>query len=505
MSAAAADDRGRVFMCYRRDDAAYPAGWLFERLASHLGRDKIFHDVDSIELGDDFAEVISRAVGSCDVLLVLIGNQWLTVTDPAGRRRLDDPSDFVRLEIEAALARNVLVIPVLVGGARMPQIGELPASLARLARRQALELSPVRFESDTARLLKVLDKTLQEVLAPPPSPLRPASGSARPFASSVRSGQAGTPAAAQPGPGQPRRPAGQRFRTKPGLTSRGTGRPARRPRFAVIALAGGIIAAAIAIPLALATSGSPPAAGLSGAATGLSGLLTGTMTAALGDPGSEGVTSVAFGPGGTLAVGDADGSTYLWDTATRTITATLTDPGSSPLVNSVAFGPGGTLAAGDSNGSTYLWNIATRSITATLHAPGSQTVNSVAFGPNGTVAVGDANGSTYLWDTATRKLAATFHNPHGQEVNSVAFGPSDILAAGVGNPLHLGAAITGATASGKGATYLWDIATRKIITTLTDLGGQVVISVAFGPQDTAVAAGDSNGSTYLWQLRSQDR
>jgi hypothetical protein len=111
-------------------------------------------------LGDDFVEVITRAVGSCDVLLALIGDQWLAITDQYGRRRLDDPHDFVRLEIEAALARNVRVIPILVDGARMPAADELPNSLDRLVRRQALELSPVRFDSDTSRLLKVLDTTL---------------------------------------------------------------------------------------------------------------------------------------------------------------------------------------------------------------------------------------------------------------------------------------------------------------------------------------------------------
>jgi len=111
-------------------------------------------------LGDDFVEVITRAVGSCDVLLALIGNQWLTITDQHGRRRLDDPHDFVRLEIEAALSRNIRVIPILVDGARMPSADELPDSLDRLVRRQALELNPVRFDSDTSRLLKVLDTTL---------------------------------------------------------------------------------------------------------------------------------------------------------------------------------------------------------------------------------------------------------------------------------------------------------------------------------------------------------
>jgi hypothetical protein len=155
--------RGRVFISYRREETAYPAGWLYDRLDDHFGGGQVFKDVDSIPLGDDFMEAITRAVGSCDVLLALIGDRWVGITDERGQRRLDDPDDFVRLEIEAALARNVRVIPVLVDGARMPRADELPDSLTTLVRRQALELSPSRFESDTDRLFRVLEWTLAEV------------------------------------------------------------------------------------------------------------------------------------------------------------------------------------------------------------------------------------------------------------------------------------------------------------------------------------------------------
>jgi TIR domain len=159
---------GRVFISYRREETAYPAGWLFDRLANRFGRDQIFKDVDSIELGDDFVEVINSAVGSCDVLLALIGDQWLTVTDGQGNARLDNPDDYVRLEIEAALTRDVRVIPILVGRASMPRADQLPPSLAMLVRRNALELSPSRFEFDTGRLLKVLERTLGDVRGQPP-------------------------------------------------------------------------------------------------------------------------------------------------------------------------------------------------------------------------------------------------------------------------------------------------------------------------------------------------
>jgi hypothetical protein len=160
MSEAPRGGSGRIFLNYRREDSAYAAVWLFYRLADRFGDDQIFKDVDSIQLGGNFVEVITAQVGSSAVMLTLIGPRWLTVTGEKGQRRLDDPKDFVRLEIETAFARGVRVIPVLVDGAPMPQFAELPASLAQLAHRQALELSPSHLDSDTARLLEVLDRSL---------------------------------------------------------------------------------------------------------------------------------------------------------------------------------------------------------------------------------------------------------------------------------------------------------------------------------------------------------
>jgi len=175
---AGASSTGRIFISYRRQETAYAAGWLFDRLADRFGAAKIFKDVTSIELGDDFVDVIAAAVGACDVLLALIGDQWLTVSDADGKPRIQNPTDFVRIEIEAALARNVRVVPILVEGASMPDVSQLPASMARLARRQALELSPSRFESDTERLLTVLEARLADAQAS--TPAASDTGTARP-------------------------------------------------------------------------------------------------------------------------------------------------------------------------------------------------------------------------------------------------------------------------------------------------------------------------------------
>jgi len=163
MTDSASEATGRIFISYRRQDSAYPAGWLYDRLAERFGPEQIFKDVDSIELGDDFVETITNAVGSCDILLALIGQEWLDAAGSDGSRRLSDPDDFVRLEIEAALKRKVLLIPILVEGALMPRGDQLPPSIAPMVRRQALELSPNRFRADTERLLDVMERTLADI------------------------------------------------------------------------------------------------------------------------------------------------------------------------------------------------------------------------------------------------------------------------------------------------------------------------------------------------------
>jgi TIR domain len=112
---------GGVFICYRREDSAGFARLIYDRLTSKLGRDGVFFDVDNIAPGLDFVDILSERVGKCDALIAVIGKNWASSADVHDRRRLDDPNDFVRIEIEAALARKVRVIPVLVDGAPMPR------------------------------------------------------------------------------------------------------------------------------------------------------------------------------------------------------------------------------------------------------------------------------------------------------------------------------------------------------------------------------------------------
>lgn len=149
----------KIFVNYRREDAGGYAGRLYEWLSDRFGRERVFRDINAIEPGADFVAAIENEVASCEVVLVVIGRQWLVCASD-GRRRLDNPNDYVRLEIASALAGNVHVIPVLVEGASMPREHELPDDLKPLARRQALEVSETRWEFDVGRLLDTLEERL---------------------------------------------------------------------------------------------------------------------------------------------------------------------------------------------------------------------------------------------------------------------------------------------------------------------------------------------------------
>ena len=151
---------GSIFISYRRDDSAGYAGRLASDLERVFGDALVFQDVEDIKPGADFVEVIDRAVGTSAVLLAVIGRQWLGATNQAGQRRLDDPRDFVRAEIGAALRRDIVVIPVLVEGAAMPRAEQLPDDLARLARHQAIELSDSRWNYDVSQLTGAIRRVL---------------------------------------------------------------------------------------------------------------------------------------------------------------------------------------------------------------------------------------------------------------------------------------------------------------------------------------------------------
>jgi|GEM_PF-4316757 len=189
---------GNVFISYRRDDAAGYARAIYDQLTERFEAAQVFMDVDAIEPGLPFDEVIRKAVGQCEVLLVLIGSRWLEV-QPDGRRRLDDERDFVRLEIGAALARNIRVIPVLLDGAQMPAENALPEPVRGLVWRNAIEVSNTRFTSDVNRLADVLAKVLGGAGTPPP--LTDASGPVAAMTTEEASGSSSVGAGGEGGMG----------------------------------------------------------------------------------------------------------------------------------------------------------------------------------------------------------------------------------------------------------------------------------------------------------------
>ena len=243
--------------------------------------------------------------------------------------------------------------------------------------------------------------------------------------------------------------------------------------------------------VAISADGTMIATGYGNGSTSLWDAATGQMIATIRDPGGKAVNSVAFSPDSkTLATGDENGSAYLWDIASGGQTVSparaLADPAGAGIW-ALAFSPDGTtLATGDYHSSTYLWDAAAPSGTpaGSLTVPGDQDVTAVAFSADGTmIATGDSGGTAYLWN-----LAGQTHTviTEPDTVWAVAFSKSGMLAVG----------------DGDGSTYLRNAATGDYMATLTDpaSGSQGVGAVAFSPDGRLLAAGDTNGTTYLWRV-----
>jgi len=148
---------GGVFISYRRTDSDVAAGRLADDLSEILGPGRVFRDIDSLEAGEDFPRALERALDSCAAVIALIGPRWSTTVNDKGERRLDDPKDWVRLEIARALARDIRVIPVLLS-TTMPKESELPADLAPLLRRNAVDVTDRHWKQDVEGLAQSLER-----------------------------------------------------------------------------------------------------------------------------------------------------------------------------------------------------------------------------------------------------------------------------------------------------------------------------------------------------------
>ncbi len=149
----------KIFICYRREDSKWPAQWIYNDLTNHFGAESVVFDVDTIPLGTDFREYLNHQVSKCEILLAVIGDQWIELL----KQRLDQPNDFVRIEIQAALERNIPVVPVLVGKAPVPNTKNLPPELMTLAYRQATEVhAGPDLQTHLKRLISGLDRLIAE-------------------------------------------------------------------------------------------------------------------------------------------------------------------------------------------------------------------------------------------------------------------------------------------------------------------------------------------------------
>ena len=164
----------RIFISYRRGESSPYARMMFDSLSGHFGHENVFYDHKAIEPGLDFLEVIHSELHNCEVLIALIGVQWIQMKGTDGLRRIDQADDIVHQEIATALARNIRLIPVLVQGAGMPRQEELPAALAKLAYRNALELTDAKWEYDQQQLIQILQKILEaSASSRPAAPVAP--------------------------------------------------------------------------------------------------------------------------------------------------------------------------------------------------------------------------------------------------------------------------------------------------------------------------------------------
>jgi hypothetical protein len=150
----------RIFISYRRSDSAGYAGRLYDYLKSYFGDERIFFDVDAIRPGANFEQKITAELDHSDAVLVMIGNQWIDARDPQGNRRLDEPHDYVRYEIETAISKNIEILPILVQGTPMPSASMLPESISDLSLRNAVRLNDDHWSSDCRFLAGILKNTL---------------------------------------------------------------------------------------------------------------------------------------------------------------------------------------------------------------------------------------------------------------------------------------------------------------------------------------------------------
>ncbi|HWW77406.1 MAG TPA: toll/interleukin-1 receptor domain-containing protein [Pyrinomonadaceae bacterium] len=248
-----AKSSNQIVISYRREDSAAIVGRIYDRLVEKFGRDAVFKDVDSIPLGVDFRKHLDSIVAECSVLLVVVGDRWFEHSDSSGQRRLDDPHDFVRIEVESALRRNIPVIPLLVQNAALPPEEKLPEAIRELSFRNGMSVGyDPHFQSDIARLISNLEIILMAEPASKPPP-QDAPTDATPRAESYPSKEGKSDERGLPDSALPLSPPADTAVPRQYVTSMATGRHEPELNFEVYAAA---FLLGTLVPVLLATAGA---------------------------------------------------------------------------------------------------------------------------------------------------------------------------------------------------------------------------------------------------------
>ena len=435
----------KIFISYRRDDSAGYAGRLFEHLTARFGARSVFMDIDTIEPGEDFRKVIEATVGTCDVVLVLMGKHWLKMTNAQGDRRLDDPGDLVRAEIAGALANpQVRVIPVLVRDASMPGEYELPEDIRELSWRNAIQLSDQRFQYDVNRLIGVIER----------AGVKPERTLSRRIPGVSRAGSWGIVL---------------------GVLGLGA---------AIWMLSSGILPLKVfetSTPTDLPVSTSVP--DVNSESTRVSSK---ELTLIRTIPASGDVASAALSSDGkmlALALGN-DGTIKILSTSEDTLISRLN---AGTTVLSLAFSQDNQmLAAGLVSTTVKVWRLSDGVELQTLEGLSSG-VYSLAFSPDGQVVAAGADPDIMLWQVSDGTALQQFEGMPGRRITSLAFSPDGgILAAG----LYYG------------GVRVWPVSDGNRV---RDLPGGSVGILAFSPKGDYLAAAGRGSNVDLWRLRDGER
>ncbi len=362
----------KVFISYRRDDSAGQAGRIQDRLEREFGRDLLFMDVDAIPLGMNFVKVLHEEVAKCGVLLAVIGPNWLDGRDEDGNRRLDNANDFVRIEIAAALQRDIPVIPILLDGAKVPRAGQLPDDLEELALRNGLDVRHASFHYDMDKLIRGLKGQLGHAAAPP-APSLPPEGRRK-----IEEGEA-------------------RRRDE------GHSQDAEAKRRA---------------PPEREHGSAEPLMGLVRTLTGHGQSISCIAIARDGMTLASGCSRIIFSP-----------ELWIWDIGSGKVRTKLA--GHTTSVHDLAFSPDGTILASGATDALRLWSVPDGKPLHTFTTGANTNTLSVAFSPDGaTLAAGGNERTVRLRRCVDGKLLRVLEEPEGA-VTGLAFSPDGTLLAAV--------------------------------------------------------------------------